>query len=176
MCAQVLCRDLDDCQEKLLDKREIVAFIAPRADVYAHFKRSSRLVPSRNEDRDEKVTMMRLTMRRKMQAGTEQLGMRKPLEDRGKLLLDAADCPLDRLCRQSVSIPFVPLCIQIDKPLANAHMCMCHIAASPRVCVDAFANAQTRVYTHRLLVSGHVLKGTGHKCFVYAVTDVCKSL
>jgi hypothetical protein len=102
--------------------------------------------------------------------------MRKPLENRGKLLLDAADCPLDRLCRQSVSIPFVPLCIQIAKPLANAHMCMCHIAASPRVCVDAFANAQTRVYTHRLLVSGNVLKGTGHKCFVYAVTDVCKSL
>jgi hypothetical protein len=58
MCAQVLCRDLDDCQEKLLDKREIVAFVAPRADVYAHFKRSSRLVPSQNEDPDEKVTMM----------------------------------------------------------------------------------------------------------------------
>ena len=54
MCAQVLCRDLDDCQEKLLDKREIVAFVAPRADVYAHFKRSSRLVPSQNEDPDER--------------------------------------------------------------------------------------------------------------------------
>lgn len=167
MCAQVLCKDLDDCQERLLDKREIVAFIAPRADVFAHFKRSSRF-PSRKEDRDEKVTVVGLKMRQKMQAGSEQLGMRKPLEDRGKLLRDAADCPLDRLCRQSVSIPFVSLCIHIDKPFANAHMCMCHIAASPRVCVDTFAHAQTRVYNHILWHRTQVL--------VYAVTDVCKSL
>jgi len=80
MCAQVLCRDLDDCQEKLLDKREIVAFIAPRADVYAHFKRSSRLVPSRNEDRDEKVTMMGLKMRPKCRRELNNLECGNPLK------------------------------------------------------------------------------------------------
>jgi hypothetical protein len=175
MCAQVLCRDLDDCQEKLLDKREIVAFIAPRADVYAHFKRSSRLVPSRNEDRDEKVTMMGLKMRPKMQAGTEQLGMRKPLEDRGKLLRDAADCPLDRLCRQSVSIPFVPLCIHIDKPLANAHMYMCHIAASPRVCGRICTCTKTRI-NPQIISEWVCFEMHRTQVLVYAVTDVCKSL
>lgn len=113
-------------------------------------------------------------MHPKMQAGAEQLGMRKPLEDRGKLLLDAADCPLDRLCRQSVRIQFVPLCIRIDKSLANTHMHVPHRRLSASVCGRMCKCANT--CTHPQMISEWAwFERHRTQALVHAV-DVCKSL